>query len=819
MDEEETFIFKFNDKRELKLSQNQVINISTSFYYKHVNKDKGNLITIPDNISYECFVEFLEIFQKNSPILDDQASQENKIIVNENIDLVQLIQISEFFENDSFSVFLINEFFLYGEKKITKKNAYLLLILSYNKLNELNNNNYNNEEEIESIWLDLFMKSLEIVGKNLLFFFEDKKLEVFDKKIIDELFEKYSMNLISNDYLIDFHENKNDEKDVSNNLNNNNNDKNEIHNINTINKENIEKIINNDNNKSIKSNNENENFITLSTLKKIIEFLINRRTQNDFFCLLSNEFMKISCEENINEINNLPNPTFLLKLDINDINNYYEEFPIENQINNNEEKKIVFIIYYKKIEDSFNVSLKLTKFEKNNGQNNNNNHTNTNNNLLFNFDILTFLSSVSIEELDVKQINIKSISNNKSMHEILKINNFSKLLSLIGNEYLTLKIFLKPCYTHSMLCSYLFYNFDELYNNKNIYKIPKSLLNIIIRKKQLNNNENNMDKIVICLFNWLNDEINIKEDLSEIIENIEWNNISLPLLFEFIIKYAKNITEDKLEHIFLNSLIGRSKNYLTVELFTQEIIKSLLISSKNLDYISLFSENQRLNKFNTYEKINQERNNISQKNSINNKNSNKNSEKSNLVKNLTKNNHNDSIVINNYAMKQNKSTTNLNNKINITNSKIKELKKKQFDKTNSPKIKIRDREKKNLDNFYNNKRNKSIDYKYMSCKNNKTCNNKKKYQKIYLESNNKKNIFNKSLYDNKIFKIINTKENNNENGKKAKNKISLITELNKLKLKVKTNCNNNQALPKNQKKYKNKINYNGILNKTENNFY
>ena len=819
MDEEETFIFKFNDKKELKLSQNQVINISTSFYYKHVNKDKGNLITIPDNISYECFVEFLEIFQKNSPILDDQASQENKIIVNENIDLVQLIRISEFFENDSFSVFLINEFFLYGEKKITKKNAYLLLILSYNKLNELNNNNYNNEEEIESIWLDLFMKSLEIVGKNLLFFFEDKKLDVFDKKIIDELFEKYSMNLISNDYLIDFQENKNDEKDVSNNLNNNNNDKNEIHNINTINKENIDKIINNDNNKSIKSNKENENFITLSTLRKIIDFLIKRRTQNDFFCLLSNEFMKISCEENINEINNLPNPTFLLKLDINDINNYYEEFPIENQINNNEEKKIVFIIYYKKIEDSFNVCLKLTKYEKNNGQNNNNNHTNTNNNLLFNFDILTFLSSVSIEELEVKQINIKSISNNKSMHEILKINNFSKLLSLIGNEYLTLKIFLKPCYTHSILCSYLFYNFDELYNNKNIYKIPKSLLNIIIRKKQLNNNENNMDKIVICLFNWLNDEINIKEDLSEIIENIEWNNISLPLLFEFIIKYAKNITEDKLEHIFINSLIGRSKNYPTVELFTQEIIKSLLISSKNLDYISLFSENQRLNKFNTYEKINQERNNISQKNSINNKNSNKNSEKSDLVKNLTKNNHNDSLVINNYAMKQNKSTTNLNNKIKITNSKIKELKKKQFDKTNSPKIKIRDREKKNSDNFYNNKRNKSIDYKYMSCKNNKTCNNKKKYQKIYLESNNKKNIFNKSLYDNKIFKIINTKENNNENGKKAKNKISLITELNKLKLKVKTNCNNNQALPKNQKKYRNKINYNGILNKTENNFY
>lgn len=72
---------------------------------------------------------------------------------------------------------------------------------------------------------------------------------------------------------------------------------------------------------------------------------------------------------------------------------------------------------------------------------NNSNNTSTNNNLTNTFDILTFLSSVSIEELDVKQINIKSIANNKSMHEILKINNFSKLLSSVSNEYLTLKIF------------------------------------------------------------------------------------------------------------------------------------------------------------------------------------------------------------------------------------------------------------------------------------------------------------------------------------------------------------------------------------------
>ena len=263
-DESESFVFIFNDQRKLILSQNQVINISTTFYYKHINKEKSNIIKLPENLTYENFLEFLEIFQKNTPILDEQASQDNKIIVNDNIDLVQLVQISELFETDSFSLFLISEFFLCGENKINKNNSYPLLMLSYNKLNELNNNNYNNEEDVESVWLDLFMKSLDVVGKNLLYFFEEKKLDTFDKKIIDELLEKFSMNLIANDYIIDCQDNKIDEninkennninKYVieSNNINNDiNENSNNIHNINTINQEKIEKIVNSDINKKL----------------------------------------------------------------------------------------------------------------------------------------------------------------------------------------------------------------------------------------------------------------------------------------------------------------------------------------------------------------------------------------------------------------------------------------------------------------------------------------------------------------------------------------------------------------------------------------
>ena len=127
----------------------------------------------------------------------------------------------------------------------------------------------------------------------------------------------------------------------------------------------------------------------------MIEYLINRRAQNSFFNLLSNEFMKISSEESLSEINNLPNPTFLLKLDINDIDNYYEEFEIENQVNN-EEQKVILIINYKKIEDSFNISLKLTNVDKLSSKIN---QVNT----LKKFDILTFLTASTIEELDIRQ--------------------------------------------------------------------------------------------------------------------------------------------------------------------------------------------------------------------------------------------------------------------------------------------------------------------------------------------------------------------------------------------------------------------------------
>jgi len=796
-DEKPSLTFIFHDKRKITLPAKQVINISSSFYFNNVNKETKNIIEIPNKISYETFNEFIQF-------VGITISNENKFVLKNDVDIIQLLQLSEFFENDTFSMLLINEYILYEDIKISKNNAYILLILSFNKLNKLNvNDKYNNEEDIENIWLDLFLKSLEIVGKNLLYFFEEKKLDVFDKKIIDELFEKFFMNLISSNYFIDTKDNK-----ITNfvrNQNDEDTDELKINNKEEKHENSLEK------NKMSNSGNKKENIINLPTLRKMIEYLMNRRTQNSFFNLLSNEFMKISSEESLSEINNLPNPTFLLKLDINDIDNYYEEFEIENQINN-EEQKIVLIINYRKIEDSFNISLKLTNVDKQSSKINKTNN-------LKKFDILTFLTASSIEELDIRQNNIKSVSNNKSKQEIFKINNFGKSLSFVNNKYLTLKIYLKPCYIHSMLCNYFFYDFENLYNNKNIFKITKNLLGIIISKRlQLNYIDKNMDKIVICLLNWINNEINIKEDISELIENISWNEIALPLLFEFIIKYGKNISEKQLDTIFINSLKGRHQNYKGKESFNQYIIKSLFVASRNIDFITLFCDNIKLNKFKSYDIINCER--ITQNLNIqNNFHSNdKVCEKNNSNKNLNLNklDYNESSLLEQACMKQNKSTSNLHY-IKIDNSKKNEivLNITKYNITNTSKEKIKKHPKKISNIYYNNNakhnRNKTLDLKLNnnSHNNTKTAFNQKKQQKIYTETtnnNNKMETLNKNLYNNKIVKNTRNKEVNDNN---SGNKISLITELNKLKLKVKANNYNNQVLQRNRKKFNNKVNNNG----------
>ena len=600
----ENFEFTFEDNRKFIMLKQDLIELSPNLYSKTIKNNQSKIIKVPKYIGFTDFNDFTEIYQSYISRLREFNNDQSFVNVNlitrkYNINIAQLIQISEFFENSSFSKILIKDCILgkNNEKELTLNqtlninNSIALLYLGYNKLREINYMNktkdkdINNEDDLENVWLELFMKTLDIIGTNLNHFFNPKnninkdysqnQLWSLDNKIIDELYEKFCYNLISNNYILEI------------------------------------------NNGELNINYEEKTgIIKLDVLEEIVNFLVQKRNQNDFFYLLSNEYFRMISEENINELNNLPNPTFVLKININDIDDYYEEYSLNNLFSYEDYFKLILIVYYKKNEDTFNVSIKLSK---------------NNINIKPNFDIMTFLSLATIEELNNRQINIKSLSNNKSMYEIFKITNFIKSRKnlLINNDsdkndYFTFKLFLKPCYIYILLSNYLYYNLNNLSKNENISKLNKNLLNIIISKYYLNRNEeenlnNNYDFIVECLINWLNDEINIVEDISDIIKSIKWENVSLPKIFEFFIKYSSNFSSDDIEYIFSKSLLKILKKFIgNIESLSQEILKAMTITSNKINYISIFSENKKIKKFNLFELISQRRYFNSELNSNNN---------------------------------------------------------------------------------------------------------------------------------------------------------------------------------------------------------
>ena len=607
MSSKEEFEFTFEDNRKFPMCKQDLIEISPNLYSK-TNKNKNTkIIKVPYYIKYNDFLDFTEIYQSYISRLR-QFNQEqsfisiNLIIQNYKINIAQLIQISEYFENNSFSKILIKDCIL-GKNKdkahdeninhsLNINNSISLLKLSYNKLRDINinkskNKEINIEEDLENIWLELFMKTLDIIGINLDYFFKKKNLNndysnielwSLDKKIIDEVYEKFLYNFISKNYKVG-----KDEKEII----------------------------------CLSSIENKKEKIELNIIEEIINFLMQKRNQKDFFYLLSNEYLRIIGEENINELNNLPNPTFILKINLSEIDNYYEEYSLNNLFSNNDDFKLVLIVYYKKNEDTFNVSIKLAKNNSNNKEQG--------------FDIMTFLSLATIEELNNKQINVKSLSNNKSMYEIFKITNLKKLMNNQYpkknseiNDYFTFKLFLKPCYIYILLSNYLFYNLENLSNNENIAKLNKNLLSIIISKKYLNKkeetsfNDHNCDTIVEFLINWLNDEINIVEDISDIIKNIKWENVTLSKIFEFFIKYSTNFSTDDIEYIFSKSLLKILSQFnCTIEILSKEILKALAFASSKINYISLFSENKKIKKFNVFELLSQRRYNYSELNSKN----------------------------------------------------------------------------------------------------------------------------------------------------------------------------------------------------------
>lgn len=622
--------FKFSDNSYAYYDLSAISSINPFFFSAIASQNQVEIL-LPSYITPNLLMEFLFVVKNGFSDLEECPK--------ENIDkILSLIKISDFFQNENISIQIISEVVM---QKVNSENAFEYLKFSFEKLNKLTENNI----DCDTVYFDLFYKCLEILGKNVQIFLKNiDKIKQLDKKIIDELIQKCFSSLIFGKFILI--ENCNTETINSNEIEGENYFETPLEGDETKNY----------NNNQTYQNNKNVNFISLQKLENVIKFLYEINNSSNFFDLLTSEYMSIFSNETINELNNLPNPTFQVKIPY-DFENYYEEYAIDLSIN---EKSIIFVMFYKKSDDSFNVCIKLGEYQKeenafdtlqhnssNDNNNNNNNQkdkikkadTNVNvNEEKYCFKIFTFLSIVKINNdpsiNGAVQTNLKSLSNNKSMHSIFKLTNFKSIFatkinctssthegiynpsqhkilidndgmlslkpntetsfSIYSEDFFSVTIYLKLCFVHSVLASFFLKNYCNLALDKNIFKISKQLLIQVLKNKYLNKRSEN--DIVIGLLNWLADEINSKEDITELFDVIQWNKVSDDLVFELVMKYSHMITSDDFDKYFINAIVSKFGSHEKQAL--RIVLGNVFTAMKRVDYNSVFTQMKKNEKFN-----------------------------------------------------------------------------------------------------------------------------------------------------------------------------------------------------------------------------
>ena len=566
-----TIKFVFDSKEELIIDKNIFLLIkpvllnNNNLKIQTLNNDCIQ-IDIPNNVGKDDISLFLDVIKyfyeseinNNNKINEDQKIDENKVM--------KILNISDLFISEYFNTRFIKDILL----KYNYKNIVIELIYySYKKLCYYSDK----KEEINNAYFDLFYQSLENISKNEQIVFNNlDKIKILDKKIIDEIIEKTFKNLIyGNTILIE----ENEEFDkIKSELGHNDN---------------------------------NLHMIKLNQFNKLIQFLMEiNHNKNNFFDLITSEYAFLLSKESILELKNLPHPSLQVDIHFSDYSFYCQEFPLEIILNH---KKIILIVSYKTEDHSFNINIKLLNYRIKNNKNVNNileiDKISEEKFIEDNscFKIFTFLTHVMITKGPEKvtiatQNNLLSLSDSKTVYNILKISNFDNelrnfLIREPEKEYFSVIVQIKLCYKYSALASYLLRQFHLYYNDPKICKISKQLLILILENKFLKINKSN--DIVESILLWLEDEINIKEDISNIFELIKWENVDEILIIELIIKYSHIISGNKnIETMLINAFEKKYNNSMAIE----NILKSLFSAGKKIDYIKLFTEMKKSQKNN-----------------------------------------------------------------------------------------------------------------------------------------------------------------------------------------------------------------------------
>ena len=576
------------------------------------NSSISNVIKIKlsNEINYIDIEEYFNLCSKYINNLNNSNKNANIDLINNfSMTFTKQITLLSTFEN----IIILEE--LIKNKiasRLAKQNSIKLLKLVYDKIDKYNiynnNNNYYEDsynKDIISIWFNLFFMCIDITSNNLGYYFENNNYTQYliklDKKIFEELINRFINYITNNNYLFEDEANLILKKiKESFNIKEDNNDIEYSHR--TVSKESLLSCIlililirNNtysltedkdliDKNNIDNSRTSYNNFNCFLMSKFNADFLkynsnsqqlSNIITIDDILRNLITEYMSINLNENINEIYEYSKPTFTYNIKRN-FENIYEEIPL---LVKNNRLIIYLIIFYKKIDDSLEISIKI------------NENYNIEENILpsFIFKNLNYVFTLNINSLkdfeDYKLIDIIHSYNINNKSLLFKLNNFKKRYNEItcnSSTYnlITIKINMKINYIYSnfilvinkLLVNNYSNDIDCLKNINNIFLIPKDTFFCIIKQIHyellaIYDKDYYYDYILLIIIKWLEDKNNLFNNLEELINLLIINNSKftikqIDLLINFVCKISIGIQDNNtLKYNLLDKVINIVLNH------------------------------------------------------------------------------------------------------------------------------------------------------------------------------------------------------------------------------------------------------------------
>ena len=599
------------DKSSIEYDYNIIYSINPKLIITKSTMDEEGkyIINLPEKIRKEDLVEFLFLYIGNNKHDDNNyfTNSRNKFIsiINQNKKKFEsFLEILLFFNNESFNNFIINNIFI---PEMKKEKIVDFLLFSYRAIQE----NKNSDPQNSSSYINLFNICFQKISNNEKFLIKYyNKLKIFENNILRKIIEKIFFNLLNLNCLLNTDEDSEDsiKLDGYDEGEDSNKEKksivinNDIPNkIDEVGEEYVSIDYNKINESSISNSKERNYIIKFEDYRKLINILMEISSIYNIYDLLSIEYINILSNVSMNELNsNKKKYVFQKKFYFNSIKNnnlIYEECPLEIIINN---KTVILVIFFQPFERSINVCIKLKDnkitddklFE----------HLSDSD---FCFKLFTFYTSVQISKgyniFNTKKHNsIISITNNKSMYNIFKssinnteLNNNNFLNQKIKEEFFIIRAEIKICYIYTALISYLLQDFSSFSNDTHITKLSKQLFILILSNKYLD--KKNENDIVNTILLWLNDEINIKEDISEIFYNVNWENVDDSLIFELIVKYSHYISNNESIQLIFYKIFedkyGKSP-------LIKKLINNIISASRKINYEKIFSQMKNNDKFN-----------------------------------------------------------------------------------------------------------------------------------------------------------------------------------------------------------------------------